>query len=65
LRDQPPTSPTIGNASSVPPPLPWPNRDAVLQRDAEIRALREDMAREKGVDPKFLARCSKTLARAV
>ena len=44
LRDKPPTSPTIGNASPVAPPLPWANRDAVLRRDAEIRALREHRA---------------------
>lgn len=34
LRDQPPTSPTIGHASQLAPPLPWTNRDAVLRRDA-------------------------------
>jgi hypothetical protein len=45
LRDKPPTSPTIGHASPVAPTLPWANRDAVLRRDAEIRALREDMQR--------------------
>jgi hypothetical protein len=33
LRDKPPTSPTIGNASKVAPPLPWANREAVLRRD--------------------------------
>jgi hypothetical protein len=48
LRDQPPTSPVIGNASDVAPPLPWPNREAVLQRDAEIRALREEVQRTRG-----------------
>jgi hypothetical protein len=48
LRDQPPTGPAIGNASTVAPPLPWPNREAVLRRDAEIRALREDMQRARG-----------------
>src|SRR5712691_6631908 len=45
LRDKPPTGPIIGNASRVAPPLPWANRDAVLRRDAEIRALREEMQR--------------------
>jgi len=29
--------------SKVAPALPWVNREAVLQRDAEIRALREAM----------------------
>lgn len=43
LRDKPPTGPVIGNASEIAPPLPWPNRQAVLRRDAEIRALREEM----------------------
>ena len=43
LRDQPPTGPIIGHACRLAPPLPWPNRDAVLRRDAEIRALREQM----------------------
>jgi hypothetical protein len=43
LRDQPPTSPTIGHASKVAPPLPWANRDALLRRDAEIRAIHEEM----------------------
>jgi hypothetical protein len=42
LRDQPPAGPTIGRASNVAPPLPWGNREAVLRRDAEIRALREE-----------------------
>ena len=45
LRDQPPTSPTIGRASKVAPALPWANRDAVLRRDAEIRTIREEMQR--------------------
>jgi hypothetical protein len=42
LRDNPPAGPVIGNASDVAPLLPWPNREAVLRRDAEIRALREE-----------------------
>jgi hypothetical protein len=45
LRDKPPTGPVIGKASAVVPPLPWPNREAVLLRDAEIRALREERQR--------------------
>jgi hypothetical protein len=55
LRDQPPTAPVIGRASKIAPPLPWPNRDAVLRRDAEIRAIREEKqrlrAREESVHP--------------
>src|SRR5580704_3154965 len=47
LRDKPPTGPIIGNASKVAPPLPWPNREAVLARDAEIKAIREQLQREK------------------
>jgi hypothetical protein len=51
LRDKPPTSPTIGNASPFAPPLPWLNRDDVLRRDSEIRALREDMQRRRSLSP--------------
>jgi hypothetical protein len=47
LRDKPPTGPVIGNASAIAPPLPWPNREAVLRRDAEIRELREQMQRTR------------------
>ena len=47
LRDKLPAGPVIGNASEIAPPLPWPNREAVLQRDAEIRALREEMQRTR------------------
>ena len=42
LLDKPPSGPVIGNASTVAPPLPWPNREAVLRRDKEIRAIREE-----------------------
>lgn len=45
LRDKPPTGPVIGNARAMVPPLPWPNREAVLRREAEIRVLREEMQR--------------------
>jgi hypothetical protein len=45
LRDEPPTGPVIGKPSSVAPPLPWASRDAVLRRDAEIRAIREEVQR--------------------
>jgi hypothetical protein len=44
LRDQPPTSPVIGRASTT-PPLPWANREAILRRDADIRAIREEKQR--------------------
>ncbi len=47
LRDKPPTSATIGKPSKVAPPLPWANREAVLRRDAEIRAIREGMQGER------------------
>ena len=47
LRDKPPTGPVIGSASNLVPPLPWPDREAVLRRDAEIRALREEMQRTR------------------
>ncbi len=47
LRDQPPPGPVIGRPSKVAPPLPWPNRDAVLRRDAEIRAIREERQRAR------------------
>jgi hypothetical protein len=50
LRDKPPTGPTIGHASKVAPPLPWANRDAVLQRDSEIRGIREKMQRARSFD---------------
>jgi hypothetical protein len=48
LRDRPPTSATIGKASKVAPPLPWADREAVLRRDAEIRAIREEMQGARG-----------------
>jgi hypothetical protein len=41
LRDKRPTGPVIGRASKIAPPLPWPDREAVLRRDAEIQAVRE------------------------
>ena len=47
LQDKPPTGPVIGMASDIAPPLPWPNREAVLRRDAGIRALREEMQRTR------------------
>jgi hypothetical protein len=51
LRDKPPTGPTIGSASKVAPPLPWANREAVLCRDAEIRAQREEVQSARGTHP--------------
>ena len=49
LRDKPPTGPVIGHASTVAPPLPWADREAVLRRDAEIRTAREEMQRAQGM----------------
>jgi hypothetical protein len=49
LRDRPPNGPTVGHGSKVAPPLPWADREAVLRRDAEIRAVREEMQRARGV----------------
>jgi hypothetical protein len=46
LRDKPPTGPVIGRASQIAPPLPWPDREAVLHRDAEIRAIREQVQQQ-------------------
>jgi hypothetical protein len=55
LRDKPPTGPVIGIASKAAPRLPWPNREAVLRRDAEIRALREQVqctqSQQRGLSP--------------
>ena len=53
LRDKPPTSATIGEASRAAPPLPWADREAVLRRDASIQAIREEIqgARSKGGNP--------------
>jgi hypothetical protein len=48
LREKPPTGPTIGSATEAGPPLPWANREAVLRRDAEIRALREETQHARG-----------------
>jgi hypothetical protein len=45
LHDNPPAGPVIGSASDIAPQLPWPNREAVLRRDAGIRVLREEMQR--------------------
>ena len=47
LRDQPPTGPVIGRAGNAAPPLPWANREAVLRRDADIRAIREESQRAR------------------
>src|ERR1700730_3283305 len=50
LLDKLPSGPVIGNASKVAPPLPWPNREAVVRRDEEIRAIREQAQnRSKGL----------------
>jgi hypothetical protein len=50
LRDRPPTGPAIGHASDLAPPLPWPNRETVLRREAEIQTLREQMLRARSTD---------------
>lgn len=47
LRDKPPTGPAIGKAGKVAPPVPWANREVVLRRDAEVRAIRERMQRAR------------------
>jgi hypothetical protein len=47
LRDRPPTGPVIGRASKVAPPLPWENRVALVRRDAQIRAIREEKQRAR------------------
>lgn len=47
LQDKPPTGPVIGKASNLAPPLPWPNREAILRRDQGIRALREEIQRNR------------------
>jgi hypothetical protein len=47
LREQPPTGPVIGRASKAAPPLPWANREAVLRRDADLRAIREETQRAR------------------
>jgi hypothetical protein len=49
LRDNPPTGPVIGHPSKIAPPLPWANREAVLRRDAAIRAIREETQRARTI----------------
>jgi hypothetical protein len=51
LRDKPPNGPSIGTASTTAPLLPWANREAVLGRDAEIRAIRETKQRTRNQHP--------------
>ena len=48
LRDKPPTGPVIGRASKLAPPVPWIDHEAVLRRDAEIRAIREVVQLARG-----------------
>lgn len=43
LRDKPPSGPVIGKPSRIAPPMPWVSRDTVLRRDAEIRAIRDEV----------------------
>ena len=47
---QPPTSPSIGNASQLAPPLPWTNREAVLRQTQKSGAARE-LQRTRSVNP--------------
>ena len=58
LRDKPPTGPVIGNASKVAPPLSWADREAVLRRDAEIRALREEAQRGRSINRPLQKGCA-------
>ena len=51
LRDQPPSGPVVGHVSKFAPPLPWSDREAVLRRDAEIRAIREAVQRTRNSTP--------------
>ncbi len=37
-----------GHAAEVAPPLPWPNREAVLRRDQEIRRVWEQIQEPAG-----------------
>ena len=50
LRERPPTGPVIGRASKVAPPLPWADHDAVLRRETEIRAIREETQRARRIN---------------
>lgn len=50
LRDKPPTGPAIGKALEFVPPLPWANREAVLRREKEIRTIREEVQRGRGIN---------------
>jgi hypothetical protein len=45
LRGKPPTGQVIGKSTQLAPPVPWASREAVLRRDEEIRAIREDVQR--------------------
>ena len=47
LCDRPPSGPVIGKPGRAAPPLPWSNREAVLRRDAEILAIREEIQRAR------------------
>lgn len=47
LRDKPPIGPVIGKPGKTAPPIPWASRDAVIRRDAEIGAIREEMQRTR------------------
>jgi len=51
LRDNPPTGPVIDHAGKTAPPLPGADRDAVLRRDTEIQAIREQIQRSRKKQP--------------
>lgn len=50
LRDKPPTGPTIGKALELVPALPWANRESVLRREKEIRTIRGEVQRGRGIN---------------
>lgn len=50
LRDKPPSGPVIGKPSDIAPRVPWTSHEAVLRRDAEIRAIRENVQRARSIN---------------
>jgi hypothetical protein len=47
-QEVPRTSFSWGHAAAVAPPLPWPDREAVLRRDQEIQRLWEQQRKPVG-----------------
>jgi hypothetical protein len=47
LRDKPPGGPVIGKADPILSPLPWADRETVLRRDLQVRAIREEIQRSR------------------